>query len=89
MKRRFHISLQFFADDPAPAQDPAPADGGQTLSDVVAAYEAKLKAVQDERDLARAEVQEHKKAISLILNGRTSAPPEAPDAAAFAKSCKF
>ena len=86
MKRHFRISLQFFADDPAP-----PEDGGKggTLDEVVAAYEAKLKAVEAERDLAKAEVIEHKKAISIILNGRSAPKPEAPDAAAFAKSCKF
>lgn len=86
MKTHFKISLQFFADDPTPPDD---GDNGSTLDEVVATYEAKLKAVEAERDLAKAEVIEHKKAISIILNGRSAPKPEAPDAAAFAKSCKF
>lgn len=89
MKRHFRISLQFFADDSMPPEDGGKGNKGGTLDEVVAAYEAKLKAVEAERDLAKAEVIEHKKAISIILNGRSAPKPEAPDAAAFAKSCKF
>lgn len=84
------IPLQFFGDDPAPS-DPTPSVPPQeddALAKVVAAYELKLSEITKERDLAQAQNVEYKKAIDSILNGR--APhPEAPDAAAFAKSCKF
>lgn len=83
MHKLKRIPLQFFGE--VEGEGPQP----DALKELVDAYEAKLAEVTKERDLAQAQNVEYKRAINTILNGRTVPNPEAPDAATFAKSCKF
>lgn len=81
MKKLFKINIQFFADstsEPAPASgnapDPTPGPEPTPLDAVIRSYEGQIAALERERDLAKAETLEHKKAIDVLLNGRKSNP---------------
>lgn len=77
MKKLIRLTIQFFADpdpapDPAPTPDPAPEP--TPLDAVVRKYEEQIAQLKRERDIAKAETLEHKKAIDILLNGRQSNP---------------
>lgn len=77
MKKLIRLNIQFFADpdpapDPTPTPDPTPQPS--PLDAVVRKYEEQIAQLERERDLAKAETLEHKKAIDILLNGRKSNP---------------